>query len=87
MTCIDKQWQADLADVKSLAHSNGGTTFLLTVIEVFSKFARVIPVNSKSVRVMLDAFKRLFESAHPHKPDRIQTDKDKESFSKLLKDF
>ena len=35
---IDKQWQADLADVTSLAHCNGGTTFLVTVIDMFSKF-------------------------------------------------
>jgi len=84
---IDKQWQADLADVKSLAHFNGGTTFLLTVIDVFSKFAWVVPVKSKSASVMLAAFKSLFESAHPRKPERIQTDKGKEFFNKLVQDF
>ena len=77
---IDKQWQADLADVKSIAHFNGGITFLLTVIDVFSKFAWVVPVKSKSASVMLAAFKNLFESAHPRKPERIQTDKGKEYF-------
>ena len=36
---------------------------------------------------MLAAFKSLFESAHPRKPERIQTDKGKEFFNKLVQDF
>ena len=36
---IDAQWQADLADMQGIARQNGGMRYLLTVIDVFSKFA------------------------------------------------
>jgi transposase InsO family protein len=41
---IDAQWQADLADMQALARANHGFRYLLTVIDVFSKFAWVAPV-------------------------------------------
>ena len=37
------QWQADLADMQSLARHNKGFKYMLTVIDVFSKFAFVKP--------------------------------------------
>ena len=40
---IDKQWQADLADMVGLQRDNGGKRYILTVIDVFSKFAWVWP--------------------------------------------
>ena len=36
---IDYLWQADLVDVSHLADYNDGYRYLLTVIDVFSKFA------------------------------------------------
>ena len=36
---IDTQMQADLADTQALARQNNGMRYLLTVIDVFSKFA------------------------------------------------
>ena len=36
---MNQQWQADLVDVARLKTYNDGTTFLLTVIDVFSKKA------------------------------------------------
>ncbi len=45
---IDKQWQADLADMQSLAKNNDGYKYLLTVIDCFSKYAWAIPIKEKS---------------------------------------
>ena len=84
---IDKQWQADLADMSSLAKDNDGYKFLLTVIDCFSKFAWAIPIKNKSGASLLDAFKLLFEKAHPRKPNRLQTDKGKEFVNKQVQDF
>ena len=42
VTRIDYQWQADLVDISSLARFNEGYKFLLTCIDVFSKFAWVV---------------------------------------------
>ena len=75
---IDKQWQADLADMQSLAKQNDGYKYLLTVIDCFSKYAWAIPIKEKSAASLLRAFKLLFEKqAYPRKPNRLQTDKGK----------
>ena len=36
---IDAHWQADLADMQGLAKRNDGMRYILTVIDVFSKYA------------------------------------------------
>ena len=71
---IDKQWQADLADMQTLAKSNSGYKYILTVIDIFSKFAWTIPVKSKSSGNMVEGFKALFKKSAPRVPQRLQTD-------------
>ena len=44
MSGINDQWQADLVDVSSLASSNDKHTFILTVIDVFSKVGYAQPL-------------------------------------------
>ena len=75
---IDDQWQADLVDVHQLSRQNHGIHFLLTCIDVFSKYAWVVPVKAKSAEAMVAAFEELFAQAHPRFPRRLQTDKGKE---------
>ena len=79
---IDKQWQADLADMQGVAADNGGMRFMLTCIDVFSKYAWVIPVKDKTAATMVLAFKRLFTVSAPRKPKRLQTDKGSEFLCK-----
>ena len=87
---IDQQWQADLADMQAISRFNNGTKYLLTVIDVFSKYAWVIPVKNKGSKEMLGAFKDLFTKSHPRIPKKIQTDAGKEFLNgdvqKYLKD-
>ena len=82
---IDVQWQADLADMQGLTRQNGGVHYLMTVIDVFSKFAWVIPTKDKSAKEMVKAFKKLFATAAPRKPERLQTDRGKEFLNKEVK--
>ena len=42
----NQQWQADLVDMSRLKMANGGITFLLTVIDVFSKLAWCVPLKN-----------------------------------------
>ena len=79
---IDQQWQADLADMQALSRDNGGIHYLLTVIDVFSKFAWAIPVKKKSAEEMVKGFEILFKKAHPRIPQRLQTDAGKEFLNK-----
>ena len=82
----NQQWQADLVDVSRLKKTNDGTTFLLTVIDVFSKRAWCIPLKNKSA-VSLVAAPLLSNKA----PITLQTDKGSEflnrALQKLLKEY
>ena len=84
---IDQLWQADLVDVHSLAKENKWFKYLLTVIDVFSKFAWVVPLKTKDSLSVTNAFKKILEGSR--KPVKLQTDKGKEfynrEFQNLLK--
>ena len=45
---IDHQWAADLADIKNLSRYNKGVKYLLTVVDVLSKYAWVVPMKNKT---------------------------------------
>lgn len=45
---LDETWQADLVDMSAYAKENEGHKYLLTVIDIFSKFAWAIPLKSKN---------------------------------------
>ena len=85
---IDHQWQADLIDVQKLKKSNGGMVFLLTCIDVFSKYAWVVPLKDKTGGTLVQAFREILTSGR--KPLRLQTDKGTEfknrSVQKLLRE-
>ena len=87
-TGIDDLWQADLVDLSSISKYNDGYKFLLTVIDVFSKVAWVIPLKNKSGQALTEAFSNLFQQ---RKPAHLQTDKGKEflnsSVQKLIKEY
>lgn len=72
---IDVQWQADLADMQTLAKENNGMRYILTVIDVFSKYAWAIPIKDKQAKTMVEAFRELFQRARGRVPKRLQTDK------------
>ena len=82
---IDHQWQADLVDVSRLAKENEGFKFLLTVIDVLSKFAWVVPLKNKTGQSLVDAFEGVF--ALGRVPDRLQTDKGTEFLNKNFQTF
>ena len=43
----DNIWGADLADMQLLSKYNNGIRFLLCVIDIFNKYARVVPLKDK----------------------------------------
>src|SRR5215510_6562506 len=52
VSTINEQFQADLVDIKMFSRHNGGHTFLLTCIDVLSKYAWVIPLKNKSAKAV-----------------------------------
>ncbi len=84
---IDRQWQADLADVHSIAKHNDNIIYILTVIDCFSKFAWAVPMVSKSADHMIKALKDLFRLSRPRMPLKMHTDKGKEFFNSKVKTY
>ena len=58
---IDKIWAADLADMTAFKDYNDGYTFLLLVIDTFSKYGWIVPLKNKKGETMVKAFKTIFE--------------------------
>ena len=77
---IDEQWQMDLADMQSLKQYNDGYRYLLVCIEVFSKYAWIVPIKSKTGPDLVEAFKVILSSGR--KPHKIMTDQGTEFFNK-----
>ena len=81
-----QQWQADLVDMSRLKKVNDGTTFILTVIDVFSKLAWCVPLKNKSAASLVAAFTQLLSNGAPN---TLQTGKGtevlKQPLQKLLK--
>ena len=50
-------WDANLADMKLISKSNKGIRFLLCILEIFSKYAWVIPLKGKALQLLM-LFKR-----------------------------
>ena len=88
VTGIDDQWQADLVDVSSLARFSKGYKFLLTCIDVFSKFAWVVPLKNKAGESLVNGFQSILDLGRS--PEKLQTDKGTEflnrNFQSLLKE-
>ena len=69
-------WQVDLVDVSNISGSNSQYKFILTCIDVFSKFAWAIPMLNKSSASTTSAFKTIFQDGRT--PKMIYSDDGKE---------
>jgi hypothetical protein len=82
---IDDTFQADLVDVSKISGFNESYTFILTCIDVFSKYAWAIPIRDKSAKSVVEGFKVIF--ADGRIPRRIQTDQGNEFLNKEMNSY
>ena len=73
---IDQQWQADLVEMIPYARVNQNYRYLLTIIDLFSRYAWAIPIRDKTGRSVTAAFRLVF--AQGRRPQRLQTDDGRE---------
>ena len=78
---LHQQWQADLVDLSHLKKDNDGMTFLLTVIDVFSKVAWCVPMKNKSAASLVAALDSTFSKGWPK---TLQTDQGLEFLNKSV---
>ena len=83
---IDDLWQIDLADVQNVAKNNDDYRYLVTCIDVFSKFAWVVPIKNKKAETVLDAFKSIVTESN-RKPNFLQSDQGTEFLNVKFKDY
>ena len=79
MNGIDEIWAADLVDMQAFSEFNEGTKYLLTVIDVFSKYGWMIALTDKTGKSVADALKKIFIERQPTK---LWVDKGKEFYNK-----
>src|SRR5437870_4717202 len=56
---VDSQWQADLVEMQKYKRVNQGYRYLLTVIDIFSKYAWVKPLHDKTGHSITEAFSQI----------------------------
>ena len=71
--------------MQKFAKINKGYKYLLTCIDVFSKYAWVIPIKSKGGNSVFMAFREILEDGR--KPEKIQSDEGKEFINSYFKNF
>ena len=81
---LNEVFQADLVDMRNYKNKNDGCSYLLTVIDVLSKYAFVVPLKNKSGKIVALAMEQVFEF---RTPNRLVTDEGKEFFNKQVKDI
>ena len=70
----DYIWGADLADTELLSKFDKEFRFLLCVIDTYSKYAWVVPLDDKKVVSIVNAFQIILKVSN-RKPNKIWVDK------------
>ena len=85
MRGIDETWQADLVEMLPYARENNGYKYLLTVIDIFSKYAWAVPVKSKSGPDVTAAMQSVLVQGRI--PKNLHTDEGKEFYNAHFKNL
>ena len=81
----DNIWGVNLADMQSVSKCNKGFKYLLCAIDLFSKYAWVIPIKDKKGTSIVNAFRKII--SEKRKPNKIWVDQDSEFYNQSFKDF
>ena len=73
----DNIWRADLAGMQLISKLNNRFGLLLCVIDIFSKYASVVPLKYKKGASIVNAFQKIFKKSD-RKPYKIWVDKRRE---------
>ena len=82
----DNIWGADLADMPLISKFNKGFRFLLFVIDIYSKYAWVIPVKASRGTTITNAFQTLLDESSS-KPNKVFVDRGSKFSNRLMKSW
>ena len=77
-------WGVDLADMQSLSRKNKGIKYLLCAIDLYSKYAFVIPLKDKKGISVTNGFNKIIKQSGT-KPNKIWVDQGSEFYNSDFK--
>ena len=80
----DNIWSVDLADTQLISKYNKGIRYLLCDIDLFSKYAWVVPLEDKKGVTIAKAFQKILDNSK-RKPNKICVDQGSEFYNKSFK--
>ena len=80
----DNTWGVDLADMQSLSRKNKGIKYILCAIDLYSKYAFVIPLKDKKGISIVHAFNKIIKQSN-RKPNKIWVDQGGEFYNNVFK--
>ena len=82
----DHIWQIDLIDMSQFSRINHGYKFILTCIDILSRFGFAIPIRNKTGESVISAFQHIF-SKFKRKPTKIHSDRGGEFTNHAFQQF
>ena len=82
----DNVWGADLADMQLISKFKEGFRSSFCVIDIFSKYARVVPLKGKKGVSVVNAFQKNLKESN-RKPNKILVEKGSEFYNNLFKNW
>ena len=79
----DNIWGVDLADMQSLSRNNKGIKYLLCAIDLYSRYAFVIPLKDKKGISIVNAFDKIIKHSN-RKPNKIWVDQGGEFYNNVF---
>ena len=83
---IENIWGADLGDMQLISKFNKGFRFLLCVIDIYSKYARVIPLKDKKCITIINGFQKMLDESN-RKLNNIWVDKSSQFYNRSMKSW
>ena len=83
---INDVWELDLMDLQSLKHENDNHTFVLVVVDVFSKYGFAEAMKSKSADDVIKAFDTILKRSDGCVPVMVQCDRGREFVNQKFRD-
>ena len=80
----DNIWGVDLAGMQSLSKKNKGIKYLLCAIDLYSKYAFIVPLKDKKGISTVNGFNKRIKQSH-RKPNKIWVDQGGEFYNHVSK--
>ena len=81
----DNIWGVDLAGMQSLSRKNKDIKYLLCAIDLYSKYAFVVPLKDKKGISIVNAFNKIIKQSNSAKPNKVWVGKGGEFYNHVFK--